>query len=154
MDTCEKTPFKDDDWSVVFYLTIREEWNNFGVGHQNNVCFNLIREDGSFGRHLWYSQFVGPFYDPIMKDFISGTIALKGLSAIPLDTINSQEIKRILIGRKFRIKIQDWKLRLRNRFNLLEQHDKIMLMSKLKGKDVDEIKSYLESASKIDFMEV
>lgn len=91
---------------------------------RNNVNFEFIRADGISWGTLWYAQFVGPYYSPDIKDFISGTITLKDLTVKPLDSMTSQEIKQIMSGKKFRIRRMDWMLRLRNRFNLLDPHEK------------------------------
>lgn len=103
---------------------------------------------------MWYAQFVGPYYSPDIKDFISGKITLKDSTVKPLDSMTSQEIKKIMSGRKFRIRREDWALRLRNRFNLLELHEKISLINESRRRDFEQNRLYLDGGSKYDFIEV
>lgn len=148
------SPKTTENWSVGVTVKVVEEWNRHGEGYQNNVNFEFIREDGTSWGSLWYAQFVGPYYSPELKDFISGTITLKDSTVKSLDSMTSQEIMQIMSGRKFRIRRTDWMLRLRNRFNLLEPHEKILLINEIRGRDLEQNRLYLDGGSKYDFMEV
>lgn len=128
-----------DGWSVPIAFVKTEEHNNHGELHQNNIRWELLRDDSFPLGFIWYTQFSGPFL--IKDEIVDGMIFLKGEKPRPISEITSEELDILFSRSKFKMR-ERMGSRLKNRYNLLLINEKLPMIDKLKSIDKDQLNQY------------
>lgn len=137
----------------IYHFVVKEEHNNFGENHMNNVYWGAIDDNNQERFSIWYTQFCGPFYSE--GKFIDGTINLLNGEIMPIGSLTSSEVKNFLEGRRFRLEYRNIGCRFRNTHNLKVISEKNKMMDLLRILSQEEREKYLDHGGEcIDFFEV
>lgn len=137
----------------IYHFVVKEEHNNFGDNHMNNVDWILFDDNDEERLCLWYTQFCGPFYWG--DKFIDGRITLLNGEVFLIGSLTSDEVKKLLDGRRFRLEFRNIHCRLRNMHNLKVISEKKELIGLIESMCPEEQNKYLDRYGQcIDFFEV
>ena len=137
----------------IYHFVVKEEHNNFGDNHMNNVDWILFDDNDKERLCLWYTQFCGPFY--VGDKFIDGRINLLSGEVFLIGSLTSDEVKNLLYGRRFRLDFREIYCRLRNIHNLKTINEKKELIALIMSMSPEEQNKYLDyNGQCIDFFEV
>ncbi|MDE7420118.1 MAG: hypothetical protein K2N35_07900 [Muribaculaceae bacterium] len=137
----------------IYHFVVKEEHNNFGDNHMNNVDWILFDDNDEERLCLWYTQFCGPFYWG--DKFIDGKITLLNGEVFLIGSLTSDEVKKLLDGRRFRLEFRNIYCRLRNIHNLKAISEKKEVIALIESLNPEEQNKYLDyNGQCIDFFEV
>ena len=127
---------KIGDYFQTVHFEVKQECNNHGDDHMNNVYWSILDENNKEIKTIWFTQICGPFYQGnIIID--SKIIFLDG-KVVTLGSITSDELKDLLQNKSFRLEKRNASCRLRNRYTLLNLKSKRELCESLKSMTPEE----------------